>query len=969
MSARRVAAVAVAVALLLPMMWTQVSCLVAENWPSTAENWSLAVDLYKSHGLPLVMSKWVNLSFAPDTTDSTQRVMTTVIPRIFGYPFLMDDVGDLAQVRYTVDSRFCRFITRDLINGKFVERLASPYSAWRPILKRFDSAQNREVVELGPMREVDTSGDARLAEPVIVPSTKTSFATSGFRMYYNYVSDFGPFDELAWIAGSLAKTSTYQECIVDVYAKTECQQEGQPGNCMCSQGFKAGRNGGGGMSCVACELGTYSSVSGGTVRPFCDECPAGFKCNKPGMTAPVPCAAGEACPKGTGRADPCMPGFVCRAGAAPQLCPQGYYCPGSNAEPRACIPLASCAAGSSEATGQGFLDDSSVTDGGRDTAFSTLNSTTALGAQTLAVDCKGGALLRFKMRARPVVSRSVELAASGEAEMAWSYDCGPPLASGVEARTPLAAPRASTPGIAEAANATFGCADGYAMTGFSVDYSGGAGVAVTKCGKVDTVPGSCRVKMADNLYAGILIIKIPLTGPNSLGSLSVHRASCKSGALRGFKVVATDEATMELTCCDLKDDSSIVADLAARLATATTQVTQCGVRHGWISPANIRAELSNTTLSPSNIEDRFVVFSERATLVLLGMTEYLSTPSVTQLQLHELLKPATKDLDERVMNAFKLAATLAAGCPSAPIWRWVPVCTSKACTFSLTQTVTHSWESGSYKDFAMSVSEDSSQSVGQALSIDKTKESGSSTTQSDTYSVSATAGFEIGFASGSVELGYSRNQEAQSYQSQSITSDTTRTMDLSLGTTRETSNNVGRSHNVILGAILGRTENAWLYTKLLNMLFLTAPVLATRAPTVTSDRAKGLIKAVSDFLATVRRIATVELTRRLRTLAELRGKILTITRRCSLTYARRCSIAMLTLDALPLVASRPLLDRDCSRAASRSPLLARRCSLDAHRCSPLQTRQARGTSGWLTALTRAATARCRQNRRARRRAG
>ncbi len=81
-------------------------------------------------------------------------------------------------------------------------------------------------------------------------------------------------------------------------------------------------------------------------------------------------------------------------------------------------------------------------------------------------------------------------------------------------------------------------------------------------------------------------------------------------------------------------------------------------------------------------------------------------------------------------------------------------------------------------------------------------------------------------------------------------------------------------HNVILGAILGRTENAWLYTKLLNMLFLTAPVLATCAPTVTSDRAKGLIKAVSDFLATVKRIATVELTRRLRTLAELRGKIL-----------------------------------------------------------------------------------------------
>jgi hypothetical protein len=55
------------------------------------------------------------------------------------------------------------------------------------------------------------------------------------------------------------------------------------------------------------------------------------------------------------------------------------------------------------------------------------------------------------MRVTPVVSRDLNVlhVESGETEMAWSYDCGLPLApTGVEARIQLPGIRASTPGIA-----------------------------------------------------------------------------------------------------------------------------------------------------------------------------------------------------------------------------------------------------------------------------------------------------------------------------------------------------------------------------------------------------------------------------------------------------------------------------------------------------------------------------------------
>ena len=81
-------------------------------------------------------------------------------------------------------------------------------------------------------------------------------------------------------------------------------------------------------------------------------------------------------------------------------------------------------------------------------------------------------------------------------------------------------------------------------------------------------------------------------------------------------------------------------------------------------------------------------------------------------------------------------------------------------------------------------------------------------------------------------------------------------------------------HNIILGAIFGRTENSWLYTKLMSLLFNAAPVLATRAPTVASDRAKGLIKAVAEFLGVVVHIAQREMAQRARMLAGLRNQTL-----------------------------------------------------------------------------------------------
>ena len=92
-------------------------------------------------------------------------------------------------------------------------------------------------------------------------------------------------------------------------------------------------------------------------------------------------------------------------------------------------------------------------------------------------------------------------------------------------------------------------------------------------------------------------------------------------------------------------------------------------------------------------------------------------------------------------------------------------------------------------------------------------------------------------------------------------------------------------HNVILGAIFGRTENSWLYTKLMSLLFNAAPVLATRAPTVASDRAKGLIKAVAEFLDVVVGLAQREMALRARMLAELRGQTLSADDEVSLKLA------------------------------------------------------------------------------------
>ena len=771
MSPHRV--VVFAVALVLSMTWAQVNCLVAEELGAGelgAENRSLSVSEALSHGLPLVFSQMLNLGFGLSESDGTGRYTATVYPA--AYPDrsgnrCLEDLPPRSQVRYTVDTRFCRF-------EPFL------FSAWRPIA----ASQIKDA-----MREVRTESTAKLPEPF---TQRSSGPLNGFRMYFHRPEERRLLDRFG------------KDCIVDVYAKRECEQEGQLGSCTCLAGYKSGPNDLGGVSCLACAPGTYNP-SGNTVREFCDECPAGSKCNREGMTAPLQCLNGESCPKGTGTPARCAPGYVCRAGAAPQLCPEGSYCPGDNKEPEVCVKGVTCAPGSSQKWGQGFLDDSSVSDGARDTSFTTLVDTRALGASALAVDCKGGLLLRFKMRARLVEARS-----SGAAEMAWSYDCGLPLAPRVDQiRSPLPLPRPSTPGIAEAANANFDCGDGYAMTGFNVDYSVGSGVTIAKCSKVDTVPGSCRTSRTPSFSSSAGIVGLVQSDgqavPNSLASLSSSLVSCKSGALQGFKVLVTnieaiELATIELTCCDLKDGSPYVADLAARLANATTQVTQCGVRHGWITPADIRAELTNTTLSPSRIEDRLKVFSDRAALVLKGMNETFTTPNAAAMQeaLHKLLRPASMELDLRVISASKLAGTLAAGCPGAPTWSWVPVCTSRACTFSLTQTVTQSWESGSYQDFAKTVSEESSESYGQALSIGKGQESGSSTTQSDTYSASITAGFEVGFASGSVELGYSRSQEAQQFGSQSITSDTTRTMDLSLGTSKQTSDSVGKTLTKVL---------------------------------------------------------------------------------------------------------------------------------------------------------------------------
>lgn len=795
-----VAAIAVAVALLLSLTWTQVSCLVVENRSSTAElfaeNRSLAVTPDLSHNLPLVESKWVSLTFK---FDANGRLYTTY------YPEFLKNPGSLTKVSYTVDSRFCRDVLEQL--PRTYKELQEgwtkcKYSSWQGVRSVLGGLLPTSVSAL---REVADGQSEKLPEPIQMRlySGRLGFAKLdyGFDMFFcdrfYYPDRFQSAPPEPRNKEIYEKGYTVRECIVDMYAKMECEQAGQRPNCVCSAGYWYNATT---DDCLPCKPGTYS----GTVdsRPaFCSVCPAGSKCSQEAMREPVKCSLGEACPEGTAMPGRCLPGFVCRAGAAPQLCPQGSYCKGDGAEPAKCFIGAACAPGSSVTGGQGYLDDSSVNAGGRDTAFSTLSSTTALGAKTLAVDCNGGALLRFKMRARPVADGLRP--PSGEAEMAWSYECGSPLAStGVENRTQFRGPQASgKPGIAEAADAAFGCADGYAVTGFSVDYSGGDGVAVTKCSKVDTVPGSCKVKTADFLNIDDYpsgYQRLITAGTNSLGSLSMYRASCKSGVLQGFKVVLTEVATTQLTCCDLKDDSPIVADLVAQLANATTQVTLCGVRHGWITPATIRADLSNLTLSPRDIEDRFFVFSERATEVLLGMKMYLTAPNVTKQELLDLREPVTKDLDLRVEDSLKFAAKLAAGCPGAPIWRWVPVCTSKDCEFTLTQTVTNSWESGSYNEFGKAFSESSSQSYGQALGIGRSKETGSSTMQSDTYSVSASAGFEVGFASGSVELGYSRTNEASQFQSQSITSDTTRTMDTSLGMTRDTSENVGRTLNKVL---------------------------------------------------------------------------------------------------------------------------------------------------------------------------
>jgi len=412
-----------------------------------------------------------------------------------------------------------------------------------------------------------------------------------------------------------------------------------------------------------------------------------------------------------------------------------------------------------------------------------------------------------------LTSMKLQVNNSGDVHYAYSCDDLDP-ATGSQDTTEMEFIFSSVESLEDA---TFQCKEpGQLLSGIWFETPNGEGKskAVSRCTNIRANTDVCTTS-----YTG----KTPLylegrRSPNPMTHLSSLPIGCNLGqALRSIQLKnlhddsssgsSNNSAMYEIECCEItkvataapvNENNDVTTTALETFIAITANVTQCGIRHGWITPDYILEE--SQKFHPDRFLDRVFVFEKRVRTIVDGIDDGFYLPDIidTLREEHNKLIRATR-VSDVIENAFTIERILMRDgpggegrCPSAPVFRWKKASSGTSITTALEFGLVSEWGIGTFEEFVKGVTESREESHGTELTSGTESTTGSSETITDTFSVSVGVEYSTPFVSASVELGYEQSSEQGTFQEETVVNSETRSVDLSTGITQEVSNSIGQ---------------------------------------------------------------------------------------------------------------------------------------------------------------------------------